>query len=177
MTALARDYPSVRSFSTPSIKQLLGGYSIPAFATLRVRGVTQNATTTAENLNDALHEARTVIRNMRNGLNADASTRALNRLSELLDPENWDEEDAMPARSSIKAVFGAIAASGRSFTSLSIANGGLLKVTWIDRSHTITAVSRDDQRISWSKIEKTPDGFQTETGEGSVLEFCAAFPN
>lgn len=175
MTALAQNYSFTNFSSTPSIKRLFKKYSFSGVASLRVRDFTNNTPTMAEQLNNALHEAQTIVRNRHNGLGDDASRLAQTRLSELFNEENWDEGEAMPNRQSTETLFDAIAKVSIPFMSLSIAVGGALKAIWISGSITITAVGRNDKQIFWSKVVETSDSFETETKEGSILEFLAAF--
>ena len=175
MTALARNDSFANFTPTHSIKQLFKPYAISALASLRVREVTRKTPTMTEQLNNALHEAQTIVRNRHNCLGDDSSRRAQTRFSELFNDENWDEGEAMPNRQSMETLFDAIAMASVPFMSLSIAAGGALKATWMHGNLIITAVAHDDKRISWSKVVETTDSFETETNEGPISEFLSAF--
>jgi hypothetical protein len=172
---LALPQYSGQSYSTHSIQQMFEPYRIPAFASLRVKGATHTSPTLPERLSHALHDAQTVVRNRHNRLDFETSRRALARLSELIDEESWDDDDAVPTRESMETLFDAISEANIPFTSLSVSAGGLLKATWVENNLTITAIGREDKRVSWSMIEKTSDSFKTETKNGSILEFVSIF--
>lgn len=176
MTTVALSSFSTSLWSTPSNNHVLPmPFSIAAFASLFVRQRTEEQPTLTQKLDQARHNAHTIVRHRHNSLGTEASSRALTRLSELINDDNWEEEDAVPTRQSMETLFDAVARADPSFTSLSIALGGALKVTWINGSRTITAVGRDDRQISWSKVEETSDSFLTETDEGSIEEFLGTF--
>lgn len=175
MTTLTLDYNPMCWSSTSSIGQMFNSFTIPAFASVFVKDAQNVSLTLEEQLDGALHIAQTIVRKRLFRCGIEASSRMQARLSELMNYDNWDEDDAMPTRQSMETLFDAVSQVNVPFTSLSIATGGALKATWIDGGRTITAVGRDNKQISWSKVEETADGFNTEANEGPILEFLGTF--
>jgi hypothetical protein len=176
MTTVALNRWQPTQWLTPSSNRLFPKrFDIAALGSVFVKGAIPEQPTLIQQLDEARHNAHTIVRNKISSLGVEASSRALTRLSELINDDNWEEEDAVPTRQSMETLFDAVARADPSFTSLSIALGGALKATWIDGGRTITAVGRDGKQISWSKVEETSDSFITETDEGSIEEFLGTF--
>ncbi len=173
MTTLALRLDQNSTFLTPSYGGKLLSFKIPAFAGLWITDSQESQPTTISVLQDYLHRSQSVVRNQYSTLGQVKHKILTNRLRELLDSDNWEEDDVLPnwSEPAVSAVIAAIAKLRSANFSISFSNDGELKATWFLEAAKATATGTDEGGLSWAFVKDEGDRFVTSVNVGAVVDF------
>lgn len=132
--------------------------------------ITPEAKPLAEMIFDTLASFKIHLSSVAMHLSSDERTRIFHKLDGLLDADEWDVRDAVPAISSFKTFLRLILAK-RPARRPSIGAGfeGHLIAAWVNSSGRLTIECLADDKIRWSLITTLPDGSQEcAAGESSL---------
>lgn len=126
--------------------------------------------TLAEKLSRALAQSKKAVRSRAHLLGGEQMHRIIERLTSILDPEDWDEEDSTPSFSSADALMRATVAVAAPVSSLSISRSGNLRGMWAVPQGFLTIEGLADGSVSWIFVREHPNEVERIEGAGSVAE-------
>jgi hypothetical protein len=157
MTLALRNYHGEYSTTsaTSTQGQFFGRIRTPANAI--VRNLSAPQPTIEERLSNALTQAKTVIAHGVRDLGEERARDFRARLTELLNPEDWDDDDAILQAASTQTMIKAVIATGSPALGLTLTSTGNLISTWTVDGRTVRIEALPSGQVSWAIIDKQGD--------------------